>query len=133
MDWFREEPDRILGNVAVASLLAGGPAGAMVGVLGGLLQARTVSAGDWIGGIGSGAVFGVFLAFLFGACYIAPALVVLRRFGFAGPAFVALLASLPVLALLADDARIGVASLMIATPVTWVFCRFAYCNDEGWW
>jgi hypothetical protein len=130
MDWLTEEPERILGNVALASLLAGGPAGALLGGLGGLLGASPASAADWVGGVGSGALFGVFIAFLFGACYILPALFVLRRVGFAGPASVVLLALLPVLVLLAEDARMGLVSLGIAVPVTLVFCRLAYRSNE---
>jgi hypothetical protein len=129
MSIFTARPERIIGNIALASLVAGIPAGIILALLGGL-QSRDLSAMQWLGGIGGGALLGPVLVFIAGCLLIAPLLHGLRNFGYGGPVFVYAIAIISSLAAMASDLRAGIASLVLSIPAAWVFCRRAY-TDEG--
>lgn len=130
MSIFTSRPERIVGNIALASLVAGIPAGLVLSLLG-ALQSRNLSAIQWLGGLGSGALLGPALIFIAGFVLIAPVLHGLRSLGYGGPAFVYAMAAIFSLTAMASDLRSGIASLILSIPAAWIFCRHAYV-DASW-
>jgi hypothetical protein len=127
MDIFTARPERIIGNVALASLVAGIPVGIVLALLG-ALQSPDLSAIQWLAGLGSGALLGPVLIFIAGFMLIAPLLHGLRRFGYGGPLFVYAMAAIFSLTVMASDLRSGIVSLVLSIPAAWIFCRHAYVD-----
>ncbi|MFP7723641.1 hypothetical protein [Lysobacter sp. A3-1-A15] len=128
MGGVKAKPERIIGNVAVASLLGGVPAGAVLATMGVAVHATPPSALDGLQAVAQSALLGPVVSFVFGALYLAPALALLRRTGFAGPLVAVVLTAVPVAALAQDSPRAGLIGVGLAVPVLLVFCRLAYGN-----
>src|SRR6185369_6921813 len=89
MTIFTARPQRILGNVALASLIAGAPIGILMTIVAGVfIQHTNHSVLEWIKELGNGLLLGPFFIFIAGLILIVPALSVLRYFGYGGPFFV---------------------------------------------
>jgi hypothetical protein len=126
MDIFTARPKKIIGNVALASLLAGPPVGVALSVLGGLLQPTEHSMLEWAKSIGSGLLVGPFVIFIGGLVVVAPLLSLLRYFGYGGPMAVYAIATLFGLWAISDDLRFGLVVLVFSLPASYVFCRHSY-------
>ncbi len=129
MDIFTARPQRILGNVALASLLAGVPAGAVMTVIGGLsLPSNTASWLEWAQEIGIGMLLGPFFVLLGGLFLLAPTLSVFRFFGCGGPFFVYAISATATLLAMGEGARFGVGVAVFSLSASFVFCRWAYAD-----
>jgi hypothetical protein len=127
MDIFTARPRRILGNVALASLLAGVPAGVVMTVVGGLTSASgTASWLDWAQEIGIGMMLGPFFVFVGGVFLLAPTLSVFRYLGCAGPFFVYAISATASLFAMGEGAQFGVGVAVFSLSASYVFCRWAY-------
>lgn len=132
MDIFTARPNRILGNVALASLLAGVPAGAAMTVIGGLSSASiTASWLEWAEQIGIGMLLGPFFVFVGGIFLMAPTLIVFRFFGCGGPFFVFATSATASLLAMGEGARFGVGVAVFSLSASIVFCRRAYADPKG--
>ncbi|WP_094711514.1 hypothetical protein [Hahella sp. CCB-MM4] len=119
-------PEKIIGNIALASLLAGPPIGVALSLLGGLLQPSGLSVLDWIEVIVSGLFAGPFILFIAGLVVLAPTLGVLRHFGYGGPTFVYAITTLFSFFSMSSDLRLGLVSLAFSLPASYVFCKYSY-------
>lgn len=128
MDQFTARPHHIIGNIALASLIAGAPVGAVFAALGGNMQPGAHTPWEWMHGVGSGALQGICFDFVAGILIIAPALAVLRRFGYGGPIFVYAISVVLGLTALADNLRFGLVVLAFAVTASTVFCARAYTD-----
>jgi len=130
MDIFTARPQRILGNVALASLLAGVPAGAVMTLVGGLSRSfGTASWLEWAEQIGIGMLLGPFFVFLGGICLMAPTLTVFRFFGCGGPFFVYAISATASLLAMGEGAQFGAGVAVFSLSASVVFCRYAYAHQ----
>lgn len=123
MDLLTARPEKLFGNVALASLVAGVPVGLVFAAVG-LATHPLADSATWSASLGS-VLLAPVLAFLAGLVLL-PILYALRRFGFAGPAVVYGLSVLFSLTLMGSDVRAGLVAFALALPASFVFCRFAY-------
>ncbi|MBB1061370.1 hypothetical protein [Marilutibacter spongiae] len=130
MEGFTARPERIIGNIALASLLAGLPVGLMFSLWAGMQAWARTPLPVWLREVGGGALMCAAVTFLAGLVLVAPSLWLLRRFGLGGPFFVHAVAVLASLAMMADQPRMGLAALALAVPASLVFCRYAYPPTE---
>lgn len=129
MEDITARPERIIGNVAVTSLLAGPPIGVALSVLGGLLEPSEHSALEWAKNIGSGLFLGPFVLVIGGLVVLAPILSVLRYFGCGGPASVYAISLLFSLFAMSSDPRFGLGVLVFSLPASYVFCKHSYSDQ----
>ena len=126
MESITARPDRIIGNVAVASLLAGPPIGVAMSVLGCLLDPSEHSALEWIKNIGGGLFIGPFVLAVGGLVVLAPILSILRYFDCGGPPAVYAITLLFSLFAMSSGPLFGLAVLIFSLPASYVFCRYSY-------
>ncbi|NZA27019.1 hypothetical protein H0E84_11580 [Luteimonas sp. SJ-92] len=126
MHMLSAHPERIIGNIALASLMVGVPVGVGLSMVGGLMQPGGASWLDWLKGAAAGAALGPTAIFVAGMLLVAPVLALLRPLGYAGPLTVYVIASLFGTLALRDDLRLGAVVLAFALPAAFVFCRYAY-------
>lgn len=127
MNIFTAPPQNILGNVALASLLAGMPSGAVMSLIAGIfLPSGTGSWLDWAQQIAIGMLLGPFFVFLGGLVLLAPTLSVFRCLGYGGPFFVYAISAIASLLAAGEGARFGVAVAVFSLSASYVFCRRAY-------
>lgn len=127
MNIFTARPQKILGNVALASLLPGVPAGAVMTLIAGLfLQTKTASWLDWVQELGIGMLLGPFFVFVGGVLLLAPTLSVLRHLGNGGPFFVYAISAVASLLAMGEGLRFGLAVAVFSLSASFVFCRRAY-------
>ena len=127
MKIFTAPPQRIVGNIALASLVAGGPLGILLTVIAGLvLQSEDESMIAWAKELATGLLLGPFFILIAGLVLVAPALSVLRYFGYGGPFFVYLISIVFSLYALNDSLRFGGVVLLFSMAASYVFCRYAY-------
>lgn len=86
---------------------------------------------EWIQGVSSSALQGIFFDFVAGILLIAPALAVLRRFGYGEPIFVYAISVVFGLVALADSVRFGLVVLAFAVTTSAVFCARAYPDEQA--
>lgn len=127
MDILTARPERLFGNVALASLMAGLPAG-LVFAIAGLVTQPLLSSATWIASFGS-VLLAPVLVFIAGLVLL-PVLYALRKAGYAGPLSVYALSTLLSLVLMSSDVRAGLLGLVLSLPASFVFCRYAYRSDE---
>jgi len=131
MTIFTNHPQKILGNVAVASLVAGAPIGMLATIVAGvLLHPKNHSVLEWIKDLGAGLLLGPFFVFLAGIILVAPIIALLRRFGYGGPFFVYAIGVLFSLAALRDNFAFGAIVIVFALGASYVFCRGAYSDAD---
>jgi len=130
MDTFSARPERIIGNVALASLLAGIPLGLLISSIAAFLHPSHLSAMELVKGIALGAVVGPVYIFLCGLFVIAPALALLRHFGFGGPFFVYAISIALAVPFFANGLLPGLAVVALALSASYAFCRFAYSGED---
>lgn len=123
MDLLTARPEKLFGNVALASLVAGVPVGLVFAAVG-LATHPPADSATWSASLGS-VLLAPVLVFLAGLVLL-PILYALRRFGCAGPAVVYALSILFSLALMGGDARAGLVGFALTLPASFVFCRCAY-------
>lgn len=123
MDLLTARPQNLLGNVALASALAGVPVGLVFAIVGLATHPLTERA-TWTAGVGS-VLLAPVLVFVAGVLLL-PILWALRKLGFAGPLFVYALSVLFSLVLMGSDVRAGILGLLLSLPASFVFCRCAY-------
>ena len=128
MERFTAHPERIIGNVALASLLAGPPIGVLLSILAGLLEPCQHSVLEWAKNIGGGLLIGPFVLLIGGLVVLAPILSVLRYFGYGGPAFVYIINLLFGLFAMSGDPRFGLVVLIFSLPASYVFCKYSYSS-----
>ncbi|WP_386066085.1 hypothetical protein ACFJIW_16265 [Tahibacter sp. UC22_41] len=127
MDILTARPERLLGNVALASLMAGLPVG-LIFAIAGLATQPLLSSATWSAGFGS-LLLAPVLVFIAGLILL-PVLYALRKVGYAGPLSVYVLSTLFSLVLMSNDMRAGLLGLVLSLPASFVFCRYAYRSGE---
>ena len=126
-------PERIFGNVALASLTVGTP----IGIAFSIAYLVSGSEGATLAGASkeiAACVFGpILLLLLAGSVGLGIPLWLLRRLGFAGPAIAFAFCAATGLVIAADISRPGVALGVIATALIGgaAFCRFAYSTEAS--
>ena len=132
MSIFTDRPQKILGNIAVTSLVAGVPLGVFSTILAGVvLHSNNRSVVEWAKELGLGLLQGPFFVFIAGLILIAPILTVLRRFDYGGPFFVYAISVIFSLVLLHDNLAFGAMSMVFALFSSYVFCRYAYSGENN--
>lgn len=126
MDIFTAPPERIFGNVALASLVAGIPAGIVLSLLGAIASPGNLSPMEWLSATGEGLLLGPTFTFIGGSIFIVPTLYTLRYIDYAGPFFVYAISVIISLVMMSDGIRAGLATLLLSLPASYVFCRQAY-------
>ncbi|MEO7757566.1 MAG: hypothetical protein ABIS07_13380 [Dokdonella sp.] len=115
-----------MGNIAVASLMAGVPIGAALAILGIVSEPAGHSLIETLKGIGSGALLCPAVLFIVGMIVVAPIVAGLRHVGYAGPFSVYSVSVLFGLIAMADDVRFGTIAMVVGLVASHVFCRYAY-------
>ncbi|AZZ92360.1 DUF695 domain-containing protein [Hahella sp. KA22] len=128
---FTGRPTHMIGSVAIASLAAGGIAGAALFGAVGIASPVAFSLGDWFPKLAEGALMGIFILFAMGIFVLTPLLLVLRFFGYAGPFFVYAISLLFSVLFMLDEPVFGVVGLTLSLPAAFIFCRFAYARGQG--
>jgi hypothetical protein len=131
MIFFTARPLKIIGPIAISSLLAGAPIGVALSLLGGFLETANYSFVYWISKLGVGLLVGPFFVFAAGMILVAPALTVLRHFGLGGPFFVYAICACFSAVCLYDDVRLGILASALSLPSSLVFCRLSYSKSNG--
>jgi len=131
MDIFTAKPERVLGNLALASLVAGAPVGLVLSLLGGFLYAKEETPHAWIAGVAEGLLLGPTLVMIGGLAFIAPLLLALRHFGLGGPFFVYAASVAVSLVALADGFNAGLVCLALSLTASYVFSLHAYANSQA--
>ncbi len=129
MELFTRTPERILGNIAVASVLGGVPMGLALATLAALTLPGNDTMPEFLIHIGKGALLGPILILMCGLCVIAPLMTLLRYLGYGGPFFVYAISLAVALLLFRDGWRAGLVALALGMAASYVFCRFAYLDD----
>jgi hypothetical protein len=127
MDILTARPEKLFGNVALASVMAGLPIG-LVFAIAGLVTQPLLLPATWTAGLGSVVLAPVFV-FIAGMVLL-PVLYALRRAGYAGPFFVYALSTLFSLVLMSSDLRAGLLGFALSLPASFVFCRYAYTPGQ---
>ncbi|GMV29127.1 MAG: hypothetical protein AMXMBFR59_12520 [Rhodanobacteraceae bacterium] len=125
MEMLTARPDNLLGNVALASLVAGVPVGLVFAAVG-LATHPLGDSGTWSASLGS-VLLAPALVLLAGLALL-PVLYALGKVGYAGPAVVYALSILFSLVLTASDVRAGLVGFALSLPASFVFCRLAYAQ-----
>jgi hypothetical protein len=129
MTIFTGRPQKILGNVAVASLVAGAPIGLIATTLAGIfIQPKNHTVLEWLTELGKGLLLGPFFIFIAGIVLVLPILTVLRRFNYGGPFFVYAISVAFSLAALHDNLAFGAMVMIFSMSASYVFCRGAYSD-----
>jgi len=126
MDAFSARPEKIIGNVALASLLAGLPMGLFISAIAAIFYHQQYSGFELFKNIALGAFAAPFYIFVCGVVVVAPLLALLRLFGCGGPFFVYAIGVSMGLPFLSNGIMSGLAVIAIALAASFAFCRFAY-------
>ncbi|MEO7324596.1 MAG: hypothetical protein ABIW82_07185 [Dokdonella sp.] len=126
MEIFTARPQRIVGNIAVASLIAGVPMGVALAILGIVSEPAGHSLIETLKGICSGALLCPAVLFVVGMIVVAPIVAGLRHVGYAGPFSIYSISLVFGLIAIADDVRFGTIALVVSLVASHVFCRYAY-------
>ena len=129
MDTFSARPEKIIGNVALASLLAGLPLGLLISAVAAIRYQAQYAGIEIVKNIALGAVVAPVFIFVFGLVVIAPLLTLLRHFGYGGPFFVYAISIGLAVPFLSNGVLSGLAAISMALAASYVFCRFAYSDQ----
>jgi len=128
METFSARPANIIGNVALASLLAGAPLGLLISAVAAMLLRQQYFGFELFKNIALGALAGPFYVFVCGIVFIAPPLFLLRRLGYGGPFFVYAISIAIGLPFLSNGLMAGLSVLALAAAASYAFCRLAYTD-----
>lgn len=129
MDTFSARPERIIGNVALASLAAGIPLGLLLSAIGAFRHPSGLFGVALAKSIALGALVAPVCIFVCGLIVITPALALLRHFGFGGPFFVYAISITLAAPFFANGLLPGLAVLALALAASYAFCRSAYASE----
>ena len=129
MDTFSARPEKIIGNVALASLLAGLPLGLLISAVAAIRYQAQYAGIEIVKNIALGAVVAPVFIFVFGLVVIAPLLTLLRHLGYGGPFFVYAISIGLAVPFLSNGVLSGLAAISMALAASYVFCRFAYSDQ----
>lgn len=129
MNTFSARPEKITGNVALASLIAGIPLGLLISAIGAFRHASGLFGVALVESIALGALIAPVGLFLCGLIVITPVLTLLRRFGFGGPFFVYAISITLAVPFFANGLLPGLAALALALTASYAFCRSAYAGE----
>lgn len=129
MDTFSARPERIIGNVALASLAAGIPLGLLISAIEAFRHPSGPFGVALVESIALGALVAPVCIFLCGLIVITPALALLRRFDLGGPFFVYAISIALAVPFFANGLLPGLAALVLALAASYVFCRSAYASE----
>jgi hypothetical protein len=131
METITARPHRIVGNIALASLIAGVPIGIVLSILGAVLEPAGHSVIEKLEGIGSGALLCAAVVFVVGLIVVAPIVAGLRYLGYAGPFSVYAISAVFGLVCMSGNVRFGLAALVTGLAASHVFNRYAYADAVG--
>ena len=131
MEMITASPQRIVGNIALASVMAGVPIGIVLSILGIVLEPAGHSVIEKLEGIGSGALLCAAVVFVVGLVVVAPIIAGLRHLGCAGPFSVYAISAVFGLVCMSTDVRFGLVALVTGLAVSHVFNRYAYADAAG--
>lgn len=129
MDTFSARPERIIGNVALASLAAGIPLGLLISAIEAFRHPSGPFGVALVESIALGALVAPVCIFLCGLIVIMPALALLRRFDLGGPFFVYAISIALAVPFFANGPLPGLATLALALGASYAFCRSAYASE----
>jgi hypothetical protein len=129
MDTFSARPENIIGNVALASLLAGMPLGLLLSAVAAIFYQDQYSGIEIVKNIALGAIVGPVYVFVCGLVIVAPLLALLRLLGYGGPFFVYAISIAIGVPFLSNGVLSGLAVISMAVAASYVFCRFAYSGQ----
>ncbi|MDQ3039807.1 MAG: hypothetical protein M3R16_08430 [Pseudomonadota bacterium] len=129
MELFTARPQRIVGTIALASLVAGVPIGLGASILGMVMYSTDHSAMEVVKSLAQALLVGPFLVFICGLIFIAPALSALRYFGYGGPFFVYAISMAIGLVFLKENLLSGLMVIVMGLAASFIFCRYAYLDD----
>ena len=122
-------PWTLIGNVALASLLAGLPLGLLISAVAAIRYQAQYAGIEIVKNIALGAVVAPVFIFVFGLVVIAPLLTLLRHLGYGGPFFVYAISIGLAVPFLSNGVLSGLAAISMALAASYVFCRFAYSDQ----
>jgi hypothetical protein len=131
MNLLTARPENIIGNIALSSLYAGLPIGTVTAIASVIYELGSLSFLDLTKRVAGTIIFLPAACFMCGLLLIAPALLLLRHFGFGGPALVYGMSFIVGCSFFELSMQGGFYVLTVAMVCSIVFCKRAYQADQG--
>lgn len=125
MEAFAAPPEKIVGDFAFASLIAGVPIGVVLSIPGVLSEPWSHSTIEALEETGSGALLFRAGLFIVGMIVVATIVAGRRHIGYAGPFSVYSISRVFALIATSDDRRFGTGALVIELAASHLSCRYA--------